>query len=941
MIEETAAMSFIEAPTTFYMGRRYDPSTQKLTSDVVYYDSRDLVTHAVVVGMTGSGKTGLCINLLEEAALDNIPAIIIDPKGDITNLLLNFPELRPEDFAPWVNVDDARRAGMDIPQFSADVARRWREGLASWGIVPDRMKWLKFAANFSIYTPGSDAGLPISILASLAAPPEGWAGHEESHRERITVIVTALLGLIGRNAQPITDKEHVLVSNVFEYAWQRGINLTLEDIILMVQKPPFQKLGVFPIDEYISEKQRSKLAMDLNNIVAAPSFQSWINGDPLDVQSLLYLPNGRPRVSIFYIAHLNDTERQFIMSLLLENVLGWMRRQSGTTSLRALLYIDEMFGYFPPHPFNPPTKTPLLTLLKQARAFGLGLVLATQNPGDLDYKGLSNAGTWFIGRLQSEQDRQRVMAGLDALASVNTEFSVREVGQLIGDIPPRVFLMHNVHDRSGPVMVHTRWAMSYLRGPLTRQQITALMAAQKQALANRVGFTQAFNQPAPANYGGFAAQVANYAAQAAPMQAAVRPAAQQGFSAQNLPFPPGLPEVPPGLPETPTQPYPTMNMNVPASDPYATGPYTPPPPQSFPATAPQSTGQTQVTRANNIDGIPAPNGFSVTQPPLPTTTSQLFLPTSLSSEQAIRAYEQRTGVMATAFGGSVLAYRPILLAQATVRYQDRKTQVFTAREYAFRIPSLERSGIIRWEDHYATPIDARSVSGEPFQRAFFGDLSSGLTDAKRVAALRSELLDVLYTTARLVIPYNATLDLYGSPDREFSEFSAQVQQIARERRDAEVDTLTEKYEKAMDTLEDKMKKEAQKLDSNRRELANNRREELFTTGEAILGLMRGRTAFTLSRMSRASIYKNRQKGEVDLNELTLQQLEEEVAQAQEEFQAKLTEVNEKWARIATQNTDYQISPYKKDIQIDLFGIGWIPYWYIVLNGQGILVPATT
>ncbi|MEP6986046.1 MAG: ATP-binding protein, partial [Chloroflexota bacterium] len=475
-------MPFIEAPTTFYMGRRYDPNEHKLTDDIVYYDARDLVTHAIVVGMTGSGKTGLCITMLEEAILDNIPAIIIDPKGDITNLLLTFPDFKPSDFEPWINPDDARRAGLDTPAYAADVAAQWKDGLNNWGIVPDRLRWLKSIAKYSIYTPGSDAGLPISILASLAAPKEGWVGNEEVNREKISGIVTALLALIGMNVQPIKDKEHVIISNIFEYNWARGINLSLEDVIMQVQQPPFTKLGVLDIDAYMSEKARYKLAMELNNIVAAPSFQSWIQGEPLDIQNLLYQPNGRAHVSIFYIAHLNEAERQFIITLLLENLQGWMRQQSGTTSLRAVLYIDEMFGYFPPYPLNPPTKDPILRLLKQARAFGLGLILATQNPGDLDYKGLSNAGTWFIGRLQSANDKARVMAGLESLATADNSLDLKAVERLISDIEPRVFLMHNVHDNGGPTLVHSRWAMSYLRGPLTRQQVSLLMATQKAEL---------------------------------------------------------------------------------------------------------------------------------------------------------------------------------------------------------------------------------------------------------------------------------------------------------------------------------------------------------------------------------------------------------------------------------------------------------------------------
>jgi hypothetical protein len=493
-------MPFIEAPTTFYLGKRYEPREGKLTDEIVYYDSRDLTTHSVVVGMTGSGKTGLCVSLLEEAILDNIPSIIIDPKGDITNLMLNFPSMSAQDFYPWINMDDAQRAGLSPEQYAADTAQRWKDGLQSWGIVPDRLKWLSLAAKYSIYTPGSDAGLPISILASLRAPREGFHTNEEGNREKINGTVTALLSLIGKNANATEDPEHVLLANIFEFNWQQGRDLTLEDVIIQVQQPPFEKLGVFSVDQYINEKKRYKLAMELNNIIASPSFQSWIKGEPLDIQNLLYQPNGRPRVSIFYIAHLSQQERMFIITLLLENMLAWMRTQSGTSSLRAIMYIDEMFGYFPPYPKNPPTKDPILRLLKQARAFGIGMVLATQNPGDLDYKGLSNAGTWFIGRLQSDNDRKKVMSGLESMATANDNLDLNDVERLIADVEPRVFLMHNVHNDGGPILMHTRWAMSYLRGPLTRQQVRYLMAAQRQQMM------QQYTQPGFGQQPGFGGQ---------------------------------------------------------------------------------------------------------------------------------------------------------------------------------------------------------------------------------------------------------------------------------------------------------------------------------------------------------------------------------------------------------------------------------------------------
>jgi hypothetical protein len=927
-------MPFIEAPTTFYLGRRYDPESKRLSSDVVYYDSRDLTTHAVVVGMTGSGKTGLCITLLEEAILDNIPSIIIDPKGDITNLLLTFPDLRPEDFQPWINPDDARRAGMDIPQYAADVAHTWAQGLASWSIVPDRMRWLKFAARYSIYTPGSDAGLPISILASLRAPREGWDANIEAHREKINGIVTALLALVGRDAQPVQDKEHVLVSNIFEYAWQRGQDLTLESIILQVQKPPFDKLGVFPIDDYISERNRQKLAMDMNSIVAAPSFQSWLNGDTMDIQNLLYQPDGRPRVSIFYIAHLSESERQFIITLLLENILGWMNTLSGTTSLRALLYIDEMFGYFPSYPYNPPTKQPLLRLLKQARAFGLGMILATQNPGDLDYKGLSNAGTWFIGRLQSDNDKQRVQAGLESLASVNNQMSLKDVGNLISDIPPRVFLMHNVNDQGNPVMIHTRWAMNYLRGPLTRQQVQILMADQRAKLAAR--------QP-----GAAAAQSAIAASVGAPIGGTGPGFASQMLAAQQVapvytppppPPPMSFPDAPPSLPEFPraiqpaaqppssldytSQIVPTNQQIVQAKPP--TLPGTPRPSQPQPSTS---------------SGIQLPPGYSELQPPVPASVAQYFLPHDVSSQQAIADWERKTNFSAASFGGAVLAYRPFLLAQISVRYQDRKTQLYTTRTTAYLVSNVERAGIIHWEQAESRPFDTRRLSGEPLTTAIFSDLAPGMTDAKRMAALQREIIDMTYTTKQLQVPYNPTLNLYGNPDGDFATFRAQLQQTARERRDAEMDVLTAKYDKILDRFDDQIQKKGQRLDNTKRTLSDLKREQLFTTGEAVLGLMKGRTAFTLSRMSRSAVYKQRTQGQVDMAALDVQQLEENKAAAVAEYEAAVRDLNERWAKIATHIEQYQITPYKKDINIDLFGIGWVPFWYAVVNGQPLLLSA--
>lgn len=450
-------MNEFEKLGAFYLGRL------KTNDDLLLYDSKDLVTHAVCVGMTGSGKTGLCISLLEEAAIDGIPAIIIDPKGDLSNLLLTFPNLAPEDFQPWVNEGDATQ-----------TANLWKEGLAKWGQDGERIKRLRDAADFRIYTPGSNAGFPVSILKSFAAPPESIREDNESFAERINTTVTSLLGLIGIAADPVRSREHILLSNLLNKEWSKGADLDLAGLIQKVQSPDIAKIGVMDLDSFFPPDDRFQLAMALNNLLASPSFASWMEGEPLDVQQFLYTQTGKPRHSIFSIAHLSDAERMFFVSLLLNQVLGWMRTQSGTTSLRAILYMDEIFGYFPPVA-NPPSKLPLLTLLKQARAFGLGVVLATQNPVDLDYKGLANTGTWFIGRLQTERDKERVLEGLEGIAAgTGQKFDKQAMEQLLAGLDKRIFLMNNVHD-DGPELFETRWALSYLRGPLTRTQIKLLM----------------------------------------------------------------------------------------------------------------------------------------------------------------------------------------------------------------------------------------------------------------------------------------------------------------------------------------------------------------------------------------------------------------------------------------------------------------------------------
>ena len=464
----------------FYLGREFDAARGSATDNLLLYDSRDLTTHAVCVGMTGSGKTGLCLALLEEAAIDGVPAICIDPKGDLADLLLTFPDLAPSDFAPWVDASEAARKGVSVDEYAAQTAASWKKGLEQWGQPVERVARFRNAVDLAIYTPGASTGLPLSVLRSFSAPSDAVLNDATALRDRVATVVSGLLVLLGRDADPIKSRDHILLSNIFERAWREGRSLDLVALIGAIQKPGFDKVGAFDLETFFPGKERLELAMAVNNLLASPGFAAWTEGEPLDAQRLLFTPEGKPRVSIISIAHLDDTQRMFIVTLVLNELIAWMRAQSGTSSLRAIFYMDEIFGYFPPTA-NPPSKPPMLTLLKQGRAFGLGCVLATQNPVDLDYKGLSNAGTWMIGRLQTERDKMRVIEGLEGALSGSGAFDRAALDKMMSALTQRVFLMRNVHD-DAPVLFQSRWALSYLRGPLTGPEISRLMAPRKAGI---------------------------------------------------------------------------------------------------------------------------------------------------------------------------------------------------------------------------------------------------------------------------------------------------------------------------------------------------------------------------------------------------------------------------------------------------------------------------
>ena len=470
----------IELPASFYLGREVDAATRQLKDGgpPVMLDARDLRTHGVVVGMTGSGKTGLCLSVLEEAAIDGIPCVVIDLKGDLCNLLLQFPNLLPADFRPWISEDEARSRGQTIEQVAEAAAEQARAGLADTLQSAERIARLRDSAEYRVYTPGSEAGLPLSVLQGFHAP--GPDTPKEILTRKISGTASALLGLTGIDADPVNSPQHILIAQILQQAWQKHEGLSLAQLIQRVQNPPMRTVGAFDLDTFLPEKERLKLAVALNNLLASPSFSSWTEGEPLDFTQL-FASAGKPRHLIFYLAHLDDAQRMFFLALLLDEFLAWTRRQQGSSSLRAMLYIDEVFGYLPPHPKNPPTKGPLLTLLKQARAFGVGVLLATQNPVDLDYKALSNAGVWAVGKLQTERDKARLLDGLESLGADSGAVSDRQsLDKLISGLGNRVFLLHDVH-RPRPTVFRTRQSLCYLRGPMTLDQVSGLMAPLKNA----------------------------------------------------------------------------------------------------------------------------------------------------------------------------------------------------------------------------------------------------------------------------------------------------------------------------------------------------------------------------------------------------------------------------------------------------------------------------
>ena len=818
----------------FYIGRKFDLDTKAVTDVPVMYDPADLTTHMFVTGMTGSGKTGLCISIMEEAALQRIPAIIIDPKGDLTNLILHFPGFAPSDFEPWLDPEAARRAGKSTIEMATETAAMWQKGLLDWGISSEQLEELSQAVDFTIFTPGSTAGIPINILSSFAAPEISWADNQELLRERISSNITALLGLIGFNdIDPLSSREHILLANIMEHFWSQGITFDLTDLILHTQKPPFDRLGAFPIDALFPEKERLALAMKLNNFLASPSFQTWLQGQSLNIQEIYFTKNGKPRHSIFYLAHLSENERMFFVTLLYGAIESWMRRQTGTSGLRALIYFDEILGYLPPIG-NPPSHRVMLRMLKQARAFGVGLILSSQNPVDMDYKALSNAGTWMIGRLQTDQDKERLMDGLQS-ASGNIDRAM--TNKLLSNLGKRIFLLHNIHDKEVSLF-NTRWAMNYLAGPLTRNQIPAL-----NELAN-------VHQ-------------------------------QTTFSSDEIA----------GISPT--------------------------------TTGTQSSDKIAAAEVN----------VAIKRPIIPSGVNEYYLPINLNLENAAENQEIKLNSDASI---EWLEYHPALLAQAEVQFLERKYNLQMAVKKTALVED-ENGRMIHWEDYISKPIEQQFLGQTALPQTSYQELPVWLSDARNFKDLQTDFIEWIYRSS-IQVRANEALKVYAGPETPNAEFRKMCSDAARDLMNSELDKLKTSYEKKLDAMEDKLEKEKRDVKTAENRFEQRRMEEMGTHGELILSFLSKRKKSISSSLTKRRM-TSEAKSSLEEEKLDVDQAQKNLDELIEESKAKVLDLEREWAAKANEIVEIPITPLKKDIFIESFGIAWIPYYRVKSTDRMYTIPA--
>ena len=803
----------------FYLGREYDLEARQRADDLLLYDSKDLVTHGVVLGMTGSGKTGLCIAMLEEAAIDGVPAVVIDPKGDIANLLLTFPDLSPADFRPWIHDEDARRRDMAPDDFAARQAHTWRKGLAEWGQDGERIRRLRESVEIRVLTPGSSTGLPVSILGSLAAPCTEISSDPEALAERIEGTASSLAGLLGIRGEGIQNRAQTFLGAILDEAWSRGEDLDLAALIQRIQAPPFESIGVMPIETVFPARERTALALRVNQLIASPSFRLWLEGEPLDPDLLLHSPEGKPRISILSIAHLGDDERMFFVSLALNQMVDWMRRQGGTTSLRALLYMDEIAGFLPPVA-NPPSKPPMMTLLKQARAFGLGTLLATQNPVDLDYKALSNIGSWFIGRLQTERDKARVLEGLETAASTQGVAMNRSwLDRALSSLGSRVFLMNNVHE-DAPTLFETRWVMSYLAGPLARDQIRSLMDPHRAKIPK------------------------TDAADAAPV------AVSEADEANRLAKP-------------------------------------------------------QAAAAH-------PTAIAI-KPDVQARVEEVFLPLPEQANPADFIYE------------------PHAIRAARVLIEDRKLGVSIHEETIELARVATETALADWDE--AEPldeIDPAALPRVPIPGIPFLPLPARLGTSPFHTATRRDFTSHLHRHSGIDLLKSPSTGLVSEPGECERDFRLRLAQNAREHRDSLIEDLRARYQKQIEREQAAIQRSEATLERTRERARSARLRTLTTAGTTILSALMGRKALSATNVRRAGTLGNqmtRSSGsaaEVARAEQRVAEGRETVARLESELRAAMHDLEKRIDPLTEVFETTTIKPLKKDIEVTLAGLAWVP-----------------
>lgn len=878
----------------FYLGKPYDAATRTLGDAPYLYDAKDLTTHAVCVGMTGSGKTGLCLATLEEAALDGIGVIAIDVKGDIANLALTFPALAASDFAPWVDAGAAERKGLSVAQYAEDTAATWRKGLADWQQDGARIARLRKAAQVTVFTPGARIAEPLALLRDFAAPAAGLRENVEAVRERASGAVASLLALMEIDSDPMIGREHVLLTTIVSNAWTAGRSLTLADLITLVQQPGFSQVGVMHVDTFFPPKERFALAMRMNTLLASPAFAQWSEGAPLDIGKLLWTEAGQPRISVLSIAHLDDAQRMFFVATLLTEVVAWMRQQAGASSLRAILYMDEIYGYFPPTA-APPSKKPMLTLLKQARAFGLGIMVATQNPVDLDYKGLANCGTWMIGRLQTERDKARLLDGLVGAAQVSGQTLDRgQLDTMLSALENRVFLIHNVHD-GAPVLIKSRFAMSYLPGPLDRAQlgrVAQLLRGDGTAAAAPVTV-------AVAGVGGAVAPATSMAS--APAALADVANADRAPSVGQAAAPAS-----PTIGQTVGQGTAVLGAAVNAA---------------------LSWLNQGAAVANSVGGAPVP-GVTTGASAAPVGTLTAAFPLAASQRPALPPEITQVVVQGA---DATCVYLPCVLARGQLHFVDAKRGVDVWRTIAFALPVDAAAPAPAWGQAVALAPSALQAQAAPTAGVAFVPPSAVAAAPKSYTALASSAKNHLYANEKLTLYVCAAPKASSRVDEALAAFRVRLTDDARGVRDEKIAALRKKYAAKVDAMEAKLAKANAKIDKEKAQASASSLDSALAVGTGILGAVLGRKTASMANLARArsaarSASKTmRERGDVTRATAEAEALEADLAALEAELQTEVDALTKEFDPANIEVTEVALAPKKADIALEPLVLAWVPW----------------